>query len=304
VNPVRVERCRLTFSGVEDGGWRVEFWDTVSGSMSASALVDAWDNKLVVDLPPFDNDLALKLRRTRRLISAPRPAASTPASAPPASSESAPQENPDEATTSAPPAERMIPGVRSRLLPPREDAFGLRSKDFILDWAVLGPFSFAPAKFEPPDYSGAAHVAYVPDEAGLRPVDGAIVGGRRWRKYVHARESTIPRQQIDLKAFMGNGFCAAYMAAEIWCDRPMDKVSLLVGCDDYMQVWLNGRLVHTYDTECRSVYIDNDQIDNLSLGKGSNWLVMKIVDVTGGWQAVARFADAHGRPLPVEPMGD
>ncbi len=65
--PMAVENVRLRFTDVEPGVWKVEFWDTVTGEIAASRMLDTEGGMLAVDLPAFTNDMAVKLARTRRL---------------------------------------------------------------------------------------------------------------------------------------------------------------------------------------------------------------------------------------------
>jgi hypothetical protein len=66
-SPSVVDGARVRFAYVEDGPWAVEFWDTATGERFRSEILNAKNGTLVVDLPEFKNDIAMKLRRAKLL---------------------------------------------------------------------------------------------------------------------------------------------------------------------------------------------------------------------------------------------
>ena len=73
-----------------------------------------------------------------------------------------------------------------------------------------------------------------------------------------------------------------------------------MGSDDYIKVWINGKLVHTYKTERRSGEADQDTVTGISLAKGSNRIVVKCVNVVNAWNFYIRFTDKDGKAFAVE----
>jgi hypothetical protein len=65
--PVTVSGVRVRLDELERGTWAVEFWDTVRGEIAKGMLVETQGASLRLDMPAFDNDMAMKLRRTERL---------------------------------------------------------------------------------------------------------------------------------------------------------------------------------------------------------------------------------------------
>jgi hypothetical protein len=88
-----------------------------------------------------------------------------------------------------------------------------------------------------------------------------------------------------------------YLVAHVHSNRDVAGYSLWMGSDDYVKVWLNGQLVHTYKERTRAVSIDDDSVGGIALHEGWNKLVVKCVNVVAGWGMLARFADDNGMPI-------
>ena len=72
-------------------------------------------------------------------------------------------------------------------------------------------------------------------------------------------------------------------------------VLMLVGSDDGVRIWLNEELIHT-NPAYRGAYPDQDRIP-VSLKKGRNTLLIKVLQGGGGWGYYVRFADPEGKIL-------
>jgi hypothetical protein len=319
--PVVISGARVRFDEVADGPWRIEYWDTVEGVAFRSELVEARDGKLEVALPEFRNDVALKLRREERALPAREeeapegpsgreglrerartPAGSVGPSAPRPSRGTHPLPGRGR-TDAAPPAPRSDgpqwpAGARSRVLAPGKGR-GDRSRSFVRRWALIGPFAFDPGKCREANCADAVRRGFLPDEADLVPKVGRELRGRKWR--LHDPGPGGPAY-VNLRSFfVGDDHVAAYAAAELRCERDLDDLVLLLGSDDYHEVYLNGRLVHRWDGWPRGASPDQDRVEGLRLRKGPNSLVLKCVNVTGGWGFYARLETSDGRPLEVGP---
>ncbi len=79
-----------------------------------------------------------------------------------------------------------------------------------------------------------------------------------------------------------------------------NNVSLLVGSDDGVKVWLNGGLIHTNDANRSHDYFapDTDVVGGLTLNQGENRLMVKVRNGSGAFSFSARLADADGNALP------
>jgi hypothetical protein len=65
------------------------------------------------------------------------------------------------------------------------------------------------------------------------------------------------------------------------------KVKLSIGSNDQCKVWLNGKQVIKF-SETRTLDKDTDSAD-VTLNKGQNVLVFKVINEKNNWQAAARF---------------
>jgi len=73
----------------------------------------------------------------------------------------------------------------------------------------------------------------------------------------------------------------AYGLVVLVAEEAMEGVSMLVGSDDSIKVWLNGEVVHTNAVNRgRSRWQDEFTVD---LKRGNNLLLVKVSDASGGW---------------------
>lgn len=108
----------------------------------------------------------------------------------------------------------------------------------------------------------------------------------KWFRYT-ANTDIIDFDSIFKRA----DYATAYALAEIKADAD-HTAYLALGSDDAVKVWLNGKVVHNMFV-ARGLDIDNDLVP-LSLVKGSNLLLIKVMDAEGGWGLTARFLDKKG----------
>jgi len=190
-------------------------------------------------------------------------------------------------------------GVNYLHLPTPDTTSVAKSEQFIRNWLVLGPFTYETGKHGGDQDQGAAKVEFVPNESGLTPTEGAEVGGKKWQRY--ARKSyTVDPEFVDLDEFYGGpDYCAAYLGCYVYAPQDLANASLCIGSDDYAVIWINGKKVFTYDLKRRAPVPDQDTIKNVSLNRGKNVMIVKVVDVVKRWGFYGRFADAQERPLSV-----
>jgi hypothetical protein len=169
---------------------------------------------------------------------------------------------------------------------------------FVTKWLVLGPFEFKVDDFGGDQQQAAADKAFVPDEAGLNGLQ-ILPKPAVWAEKQFTDDSAAGRVDLD-GVFGGIDHAAAYAVSWLHCSEEIAGVSLLVGSDDYITVWVNGKAVHTYKTERRAGEADQDKIENIKLRKGYNRIVVKCVDVVFGWNFFLRFADKDGKPIAVK----
>ena len=173
------------------------------------------------------------------------------------------------------------------------DEFAPRSDGFIRDWLVFAPIML------PSDTDGAQAIdkSQLPDEAALKPKAGdkASVGGKEltWKKvkasdyYLDLNE--LVKEQTD-KA-------ASYAVCYLRCDTERTNLSLKMGSNDQGKVYLNGKVL-LKASEPRGLDQDSDVARNVTLNKGVNVVVFKVVNEGGqDWQGCLRFTEANGKAV-------
>lgn len=161
-------------------------------------------------------------------------------------------------------------------------------------WLVAGPFRADAASTEP-------RVVGV-DPAALHPLRGAPVGTAQ----AYAGRATGPARWtlaasaspvLDLKGFFASppSRVVAYAGGTLHLERAA-KVLLLLGVDDGVRVFVDGRAVHARN-EARPLRNDDDAIP-LDLSEGDHTVVLELAQRDGAWAFRARFVDGNLAPLP------
>ncbi len=158
------------------------------------------------------------------------------------------------------------------------------SDEFIKEWLILGPF---PAKDNKALYidflSEAGGEANVVPEIGSSVKSVAVKSGKVFWQVVTAGNDG----KLDLRRYLKpNQSNVAYAAAIIKCDKRTPAV-LMLGSNDMIAVWLNGKRVFVHP-DPRASGPDVDKIA-VTLEKGENILLAKVQNVGGGWWVYARF---------------
>jgi len=168
---------------------------------------------------------------------------------------------------------------------------GLNDEGFITTWLLLAPIPLD----ENQSGADALNKEHIKGEAMLQPKAGdkIKVGNKdlAWKEY-KAKEHFF-----DFNDFLGNqtedsvGFAVCYIVA----DKDMKNVKLKTGSDDQAMVYLNGKEV-LKQPEARALDKDQDTTD-VSLRKGVNVLVFKVVNEKIDWSGCARFTDGDGNAI-------
>jgi hypothetical protein len=162
---------------------------------------------------------------------------------------------------------------------------------FIRDWLMLAPASI-------PESGGAEEIdkKQIADEGALKPKEGEKqkIGDKEltW-KAVRAKD-----YYLDLNETLGgaNENVVGYLVAYVVCDREMPDLTLLMGSNDQGKVYLNGKEVVKND-QGRTIDKDSDKAEKITLNKGVNVIVFKVINELNNWQACLRFADKAGKPV-------
>ena len=176
-------------------------------------------------------------------------------------------------------------------VPARAQAAKPDAEGFIRDWLMLAPFPIA-------ESSGADEIdkKQIENEAALKPKAGdkqKVAGREETWKPIKSKESTI-----DLNATIGtpNEDVVGYLVTYVVADKEMPDVTLLIGSNDEAKVYLNGKEVIKFD-QTRTVEKDSDKAEKLTLNKGVNTIVFKIINEKNDWGGCLRFKDKDGKPV-------
>jgi WD40 repeat protein len=181
------------------------------------------------------------------------------------------------------------PDLLSRLT--RDEALA-QSAGVIRDWLILAPLPL-PAGQRGAD---AIDVEQLAGEADLHPRAGDHVraGSREltWQAHRVGGDGVI-----DFNALLGKAvnYSAAYAVCYIVADTERTGLKLLIGSDDQAKIYLNGKAIYRYSSP-RGCHPDEDTVDDISLRRGTNVLLFKVVNEAGDWKGCARFVERTGLP--------
>ena len=189
----------------------------------------------------------------------------------------------------------------SDLVLPATDTQKLTDGHFVMNWLLLGPFTFDAADFGGAHQQPAADTEFMPDEAGLngmqKPPESVAWADNEKIFASRTGDGRVALEEI----YPAMDHAAVYAVAWVYCPREITDARLLVGSDDYMTVWINGELVFAYNVRRRAGRQDQDVTDGITLKKGANRIVVKCVDVVKEWNFYLRFADKDFKAIVVTP---
>jgi hypothetical protein len=178
-------------------------------------------------------------------------------------------------------AQRMAPWRRP----------GAGAQGFIHDWLVLVPIRLEA------DQRGAKGLErqQLAGEANLRPRAGehVLVGDKDLSWKAHHENEPV----LDFNRLVGD-WCpdhVAYAVCYVISEVERNDLLLQVGSDDQAKVYLNGQEIYKY-VLARGVEA-LDPVGPVNLRKGTNVLILKVVNENFGWQGCARFVDREGNPV-------
>jgi len=141
----------------------------------------------------------------------------------------------------------------------------------------------------------------VQEDSGATEIDRDLLGGEATIKPKPGDKVNVagkilswtPHQTSDYFIDFRQSFgaergedAAGYAVAYVIADEEM-KAKLSIGSNDQCKVWLNGKQVIKF-AETRTLDKDTDSAD-VTLAKGQNVLVFKVINEKNSWQAAARF---------------
>ncbi|MBM3473356.1 MAG: hypothetical protein FJX75_08825 [Armatimonadetes bacterium] len=157
-------------------------------------------------------------------------------------------------------------------------------RGFLRQWWVIGPF--------PNEGWSAWDKVFFPEQEVVLDkrydVDGRTLA---WKKQT-------TDQTLDLVGPFGGVDAVAQTACYAFAEFLIDEaqpVTLKIGSDDGVIVWLNGERVHENMVD-RGAQVDQD-IAHGNARAGVNRLLCKVFNNAGGFNVVVRLCDARGRAL-------
>ena len=168
----------------------------------------------------------------------------------------------------------------------RPDAEG-----YIRHWVMLAPIVISDRE----SCAEALLEEQIKGEATLRPRAGdkIRIGG----KELTWRDITASTNHFDFNAVLNsvNDHVAGFMVTYIECERAMTNVTMTVGSNDQGRLYLNGTDIYAF-TDARPLELDADK-GRVTLNKGVNVVVFKVMNEQNSWQGAMRFLDRSGAPL-------
>jgi WD40 repeat protein len=164
-------------------------------------------------------------------------------------------------------------------------------KSFIRDWLVLAPVGLAPGE----GVVRGLEREQIQGEAKLKPRAGKLVrvDGREftWQE-CHEQEPVL-----DFNRFAGklNRLSAGYAVCYVMSAAEHNDVLLQISSDDMGKAYLNGREV--YKCLRGGAVVPLDRVGPVTLHKGTNVLILKVVNGNWEWEGCARFVDPEGNPV-------
>jgi hypothetical protein len=171
-----------------------------------------------------------------------------------------------------------------------DEKSGMDGDGFVQRWLVLAPIALKDGE----DGGTGLGRDAIADEAKLKPKSGDKVkaGGKElaWKEY------TAKDHLLDFNGHLGAETEDAIGYAVTYVTAPADmKVRMKTGSDDQCKVWVNGAEVLKV-AEARSLEKDQDTTE-VSLKKGLNVLVVKVVNEKVDWSFCVRFTDKDDKPV-------
>ena len=176
----------------------------------------------------------------------------------------------------------LVVALLGAMLLPVPDTFSPDAQGFIRNWLVLAPIAVQ-------EDSGASEIdkEFLKGEATITPRAGdkATVGGKELTWSAHQTSDFF----IDFLQAFGKERgedAAAYAVAYVIAGEEM-KVTLSIGSNDQSKAWISGKQITRF-TDTRTLEKDTES-GEVTLAKGQNVLVFKVINEKNNWQGCARF---------------
>jgi len=163
---------------------------------------------------------------------------------------------------------------------------------FIRNWLVLAPLPFGEAQ----NGAEALGKEQVGGEGKLAPKEGDKV--KAGDKELTWKPVKSEDHLLNFNTFLGQqtedsvGYAVCYLVT----DDEIKDLTMKTGSDDQAKVYLNGKEIFKNE-EARPADKDQDSTANLTLKKGKNVIVFKVVNEKVDWSGCLRFTDKDGKAI-------
>jgi hypothetical protein len=165
------------------------------------------------------------------------------------------------------------------------------SDGYIRHWLVLAPIALR----EGETGSEAIFKEQIKDEATLRPKAGdkLKIGGKElsWKNITAVTNYFDFAASVNTLGEKEAGYAVTY----IECETEKPDVIMAVASNDQGRIYFNGVDIYIW-SEPRGLVLDSEK-GRVTLKKGINVIVFKVINEQGNWQGAMRFLDKSGAPL-------
>jgi hypothetical protein len=161
-------------------------------------------------------------------------------------------------------------------------------------WMIVGPFD-APTddrlqQVFPPEQDPRLEAAY-------EVQDAQEIGWRKFSRLISPETELTEEFYVEFHRVFGQYHRNAVAYAQTFLHAPRKmEVTLAVGSDDGVVVWLNGEEIHRNDVG--RPYLPKQDRVRAHLNEGSNLLMLKISQGGGMWGFSVHIEDTNGQPVP------
>ncbi len=171
------------------------------------------------------------------------------------------------------------------------ESSGIDAAGYVRDWLMLAPIAL-------PEGGAAGDLllrSQIRGEANFKPTAGDTVSINN--KELTWKKITAATNFFDFNAILDsiNDRVAGYMVTYVECDEEIPNVMMSVGSNDQGRIYFNGKDIYAF-TEARPLMVDADK-GKVTLQKGVNVIVFKVINESNSWQGSMRLTDMNGTPL-------
>lgn len=171
------------------------------------------------------------------------------------------------------------------------ETFKLDEEGYIRNWLMLAPINLPEGR----PAGDLLLTEQLSGEASLQPKAGdkVKINGKEliWKNI------TAAKNFFDFNVILDslNDRAAGFMVTYIECDEEIPDVTMSVGSNDQGRIYFNGIDIYAF-TDARQLELDADK-GRVTLKKGINVIVFKIINEQNSWQGAMRLQEKNGAPL-------